>query len=127
MADDDLVVLKAFEMRLKAEGFVVTTTADPANVASMAQTERADLIILDVNFPSNGAMDWSGFSVVKWLKRFPEFERMPIILISASDAAQLKEHANAVGAIGLLQKPIRFEDLLRTIFDALGREFKSPL
>src|SRR5712671_5962784 len=70
VADDDPVVLKAFEMKLKAEGFAVSTTTNAASVASIAETAKVELIILDLHFPTGGTVEWSGFTVMQWLKRF---------------------------------------------------------
>src|SRR5579872_4820796 len=49
VVDDNAVVLKAFELKLTNSGFTVITMADGATVASTAELEKPDLIILDIN------------------------------------------------------------------------------
>ena len=120
VVDDNLVVLKAFEMKLKAAGFTVSTTPNAASVASIAEMAKVDIIILDVNFPVVGNMDWSGFTVMQWLKRFPELGNIPVIMISGSEQAQHREKALAAGAIAYFQKPVQYSELLATILQALG-------
>lgn len=120
VVDDNPVVLKAFELKLKADGFVVTTSTDSASVASTAEQAKAELIVLDVNFPPGGAMDWTGFTVMQWLNRFPELAKLPIILISGSDSAEYKEKALAAGAVAFFQKPVVYQEILDVILKTLG-------
>lgn len=120
VVDDNPVVLKAFELKLKSDGFVVTTIANSAAVASAAEQAQAELIILDINFPAGSAMEWNGFTAMQWLRRFPELTKIPVILISGNDAAEYKAKALAAGAAGFFQKPVVYKDILTAIFKALG-------
>jgi CheY-like chemotaxis protein len=120
IVDDNPVVLKAFELKLKSDGFAVTTTVNGAAVASSAEQAQAELIVLDVNFPPGGAMEWNGFTVIQWLNRFPELARVPVILISGSEAAEYKEKALAAGAVAFFQKPVVYKEILEVILKTLG-------
>ena len=115
VVDDNPVVLKAFELKLKASGFEVTTTPNGANVASAAEEARAELIILDINFPPSGAMQWSGFTIMQWVRRFPELARIPVILITGSDGSAFKDKCLAAGAIAFFQKPVDYQELLAVL------------
>jgi CheY-like chemotaxis protein len=115
VVDDNPVVLKAFELKLKADGFLVTTITNSAAVASTAEQNQTELIILDINFPPGGAMEWNGFTVMQWLGRFPELTRIPVILISGSDAAEYRDKALAAGAVGFFQKPVVYKEILEAI------------
>ena len=120
VVDDNPVVLKAFEMKLKAEGFAVSTTPNAASVAGLAETAKVNVIILDINFPAQGHMEWSGFTVMQWLKRFPELGDIPVIMITGSESAQYREEALAAGAVAFFQKPVKYSELLAAILQALG-------
>src|SRR6185437_3380989 len=75
VVDDNPIVLKAFELKLKANGFEVITASDGSSVVGMAGQQNPDLIILDVNFApghGTGGAQWSGLSIVQWLARFQE-------------------------------------------------------
>jgi CheY-like chemotaxis protein len=122
IVDDNAVVLKAFELKLKSDGFEVTTTSNSASVASTVEQSQAELIVLDVNFPSGGAMEWNGFTVMQWLHRFPELARVPVILISGSEAAEYKEKALAAGAVAFFQKPVPYKEILEVILKTLGKK-----
>jgi CheY-like chemotaxis protein len=120
IVDDNPVVLKAFELKLKSDGFVVSTTSNSAAVASTAEQAQAELIVLDVNFPPGAAMEWNGFTVMQWLNRFPELARVPVIVISGSEAAEYKAKALAAGAIAYFQKPVVYKEILEVILKTLG-------
>jgi two-component system KDP operon response regulator KdpE len=120
VVDDSAVVLKAFELKLKASGFSVTTTSSAAAVASSAEAAQAALIILDINFPSSSGPEWSGFTVMQWLRRFPELANIPVILISGEDRDTHKEKALAEGAVAFFQKPVNYRELLAVILRALN-------
>ena len=91
VADDNAVVLKAFQLKLEAAGFVVIPVADGGAVATTAAEERPDLIVLDVNFPpSGGGMEWNGLSIMQWLDRFLEGLGIPIIIVTGEDPARCK-------------------------------------
>jgi CheY-like chemotaxis protein len=126
VVDDNPVVLKAFELKLKSDGFIVTTTTNSAAVASTAEQTRAELVVLDINFPAGGAMEWSGFTVMQWLHHFPEMAGLPVILISGSDSAEYKEKALAGGAVAFFQKPVVYQEILETILKALGSTEPKP-
>jgi CheY-like chemotaxis protein len=121
VVDDNPVVLKAFKLKLQAAGFIVSTTADGATVASEAEQANADLIILDINFSGGGgSVHWNGFTVMQWLRRFPHLAKIPVIVITGGDAAKSREKAMAAGAVAFFEKPVDFKELLGAMLPALG-------
>ena len=119
VVDDNAVVLKAFEVKLKAAGFEVATTSNGNTVLSTAEATRAELLILDVRLDSGTGVQWNGFTILQWLRRFPEMARVPVILISGSDSAELREKSLAAGAMAFFQKPVDFSELLAAIVRCL--------
>lgn len=121
VVDDDPVVLKAFELKLQANGFTVFTATDAATVAGTAQKVKPELILLDINFPATStSMEWSGLTAIQWLRRFPELAAIPVIVISSSESIVWKDKAMRSGAIGFFQKPVAFKELLNAMLQALG-------
>jgi CheY-like chemotaxis protein len=121
VVDDNAVVLKAFDMKLRASGFSVFTTPNASAVASYAEQAKIELILLDINFAhGGGAMDWSGFTVMQWLRRFPELAAIPVIMVSSAESAKYKDKALAAGAAAYFQKPVDYAQLLATILQCLG-------
>lgn len=121
VVDDNAVVLKAFELKLKADGFEVTTITNSASVASTAEQAHAELIVLDINFPSGATVEWNGFTAIQWLRRFPELQHIPVILMSGSEAAEYKDKALAAGAVAFFQKPVPYQEILGVILKTLGQ------
>jgi len=126
VADDDPVMLKAFEMKLKAEGFAVSTTTNAASVAGIAETAKVEVIILDLHFPTGGTVEWSGFTVMQWLKRFSKLANIPVIVMTGSDSAQHRAQALTAGAVAFFHKPVKYSELLAAILQALGPVPEGP-
>jgi len=120
VVDDNPVVLKAFELKLRANGFEVVTISNAANVVGVAEKAAAELIILDINFPSTGGLDWSGYTIMQWLRRFPALTGIPVILISGEDAKNHKAKSLAEGAVAFFEKPVSYPELLSAALRALG-------
>lgn len=119
VVDDNPIVLKVFELKLKASGFAVTTTQNAAGVASIAEASGAELVILDINFPAVVGSDWSGFTVLQWLRRFPELANLPVILMSGDGSENNRQKSLAEGAVAFFQKPVSYPELLATILRTL--------
>jgi two-component system OmpR family response regulator len=118
VVDDNPVVLKAFELKLKALGFQVITAIDGSNAVSTARHERPDLIVLDINFPpdvGSSGLQWNGFNIMQWMHRFQEAANIPVIIITSEDAAKYKDKAIAAGAVAFFQKPINHEEFLISV------------
>src|SRR5271165_3134842 len=113
VVDDNQVVLKAFELKLKTLGFKVLTSADGSAAVSTARQEKPDLIVLDINFPpdvGSSGLQWNGFTIMEWMHRFQEVAEIPVIIITSDDPAKYKARALASGAMAFFQKPINHEE-----------------
>jgi CheY-like chemotaxis protein len=124
VVDDNPVVLKAFELKLKALGFNVLTATDGSEAVSTARHERPDLIILDINFPpdiGSSGLQWDGFNIMQWMQRFQEAANIPVIIITGENPEKFKDRALAAGAVAFFQKPIQNEEFLVTVRRILGQ------
>lgn len=123
VADDSLVVLKAFEIKLQAAGYDTTTATDGSDALEKAKAVHPDLVIMDVNFPpdiSQGGIDWNGFKILEWMRHTGAAGLAPAIIITSDDIEQHRSQALAAGAVAVFQKPISVPDLLKTIEECLG-------
>lgn len=80
----------------------------------MIRRERPDLILLDIGLPAGG-----GFVVMERLKSFPDFEMVPVIVITARDASE-GEEAVELGARSFFSKPFKGDELVAEIRRVLG-------
>jgi two-component system, cell cycle response regulator DivK len=128
VVDDNPVVLKTFELKLKALGFKVITASDGASAVSLARQEKPDLIVLDINFPpdvGSSGLQWDGFNIMQWMQRFQEAANIPVIIITSGEPEKFKERALASGAVAFFQKPINNEEFLMAVRRILGQPAKS--
>jgi CheY-like chemotaxis protein len=124
VVDDNTVVLKTFVMKLGACGFEVITATEGAPAVSLARQARPDLVVLDINFPpdvGNSGLQWDGFNIMQWMRRFQEVSSIPIIIITSGDPASFKSKALANGAVAFFQKPIPYDEFLLAVGRAIGR------
>jgi CheY-like chemotaxis protein len=75
-----------------------------------ALTEHPDLILTDLNLP-----DMTAIEVITILKKIPFTSGIPIVVLTAETARQLKTKALKAGAAEYLLKPISPRDLLNVI------------
>jgi len=101
---------------LRHRGYEVREAADGEAGLEMATTTLPDLILLDVAMPG---MD--GFEVCQALRKDARTRDVPIILFTASVVGELAERARAVGATGVLEKPVDPHDVAGEIERLIGR------
>ena len=117
IVDDDRDLLQGMNIWLKSQGYKVVFAVDATSAITMAQSEKPDLIILDISLPAGG-----GYHVMKSLKSALPLAYIPIIVITAGDASINRERALTGGAEAFFQKPFDNNDLLSAIKKALDRE-----
>lgn len=71
---------------------------------------RPGIILLDLNLPGT-----DGRSVLHAIKSTPELQKIPVIVLTTSNAEQDIEQCYAAGANSYVQKPVDFEGFIRAI------------
>src|SRR5215472_3083637 len=70
VVDDDPVILKTADMKLRAAGYDVRTVADCSEAIAAVAEYKPKLLLLDVNFPpeglNGGTTAWDGFKLMGW-------------------------------------------------------------
>jgi CheY-like chemotaxis protein len=124
--DDNEVILKTLSFKLKGSGYDVLTASEGSAGVNAARTQKPDLILLDISFPTDVAsVPWDGFTLMEWLNRVNLSSKIPIIIITGGDPTKYKERALAAGAVAFFRKPIEHEDLLRAIRETLGETIEE--
>jgi len=109
--DDNIFIV---HRRLSRWGHTVLIARDGREGVAMAQSERPDLIVMDLSLP---AVD--GWTATRILKSSPETRKIPILALTAHAMAGDREKALAAGCDDFATKPVEFEGL-RAKIDALG-------
>ena len=118
VADDDKVVLKVVCRLLERAGHTVIPVGDGVSACTAAETARPDLAIVDLLLPKR-----DGFAVLMRLRAQPETRDLPLFLLTSELRSAHEATALALGAQGLLSKPVKSEDIL----EALSRAADAPV
>lgn len=110
MVEDDAKVSLALGIRLKSMGYEVYTAADAVSAVSQARKCSPDVILIDINLPGG-----DGFVVAQRLKTLVQTSATPVIFITASKKAGLKERAKELGAVAFLEKPFTATEMADAI------------
>lgn len=108
VADDEKNFRDSIQKVLEREGYEVEAVDSVDSALQRLSVRRFNLIISDVRMPGK-----SGIDLLKELA-----ERgcvVPVLLVSAYADSETEIAAKAMGAIGLLHKPLRRRDLIECV------------
>jgi two-component system cell cycle response regulator len=115
LVDDDDTFLLTIGLRLKSMGYTVCTAKDAVSAISAVRKNNPDVVVLDVSLPAG-----DGFLVADRLRNLIGSATTPIIFVTASEKAELRERAMKLGAVEFLQKPFDATTLADAIESALS-------
>jgi len=81
IVDDDIDVIAVVKAILNKEGFEVVSANDKIEGIKKAWAEKPDMAILDVMMTTH----FEGFEMAKELSENPEFNNMPVMMLSSID------------------------------------------
>lgn len=110
IVDDDPDLAALLRTKLELRGIEVRVALDGPLALQEAQRFRPDLIILDIMFPAGG-----GLTVLQRLKLSVFTNTKPIVVVTASDEAAIKEKALHLGVAAYIHKPFDTERLIADI------------
>jgi two-component system, OmpR family, copper resistance phosphate regulon response regulator CusR len=108
IAEDEERLAAFLEKGLKRKGFTTAIAADGQQVIAIAQTQKVDLLLLDLGLP---LLD--GMAVLQELRS--RGEQFPIVVVTARTDEQEKQAALQAGANEFIEKPFRFAELLGVV------------
>lgn len=118
VVDDDVQLLRALRITLRAAGHDVDTAADGRTALQRAAAVHPDVIVLDLGLP-----DLDGTEVLAGLR--PWFTG-PVLVLSARADSQDKVLALDAGADDYVTKPFDMNELLARLRAALRRGAGEP-
>lgn len=99
-------------------GHIAIEARDGVEGVILALSERPDLILLDLMMPTA-----SGDSALSFMRGTPNLSDIPIIVVSAHP--DVEQIATQLGANGWLAKPVRYDELRRSINHILSQTSAS--
>jgi len=115
VVDDEMEIVRAVTMRLKAAGYEVIAAHDGMMATQLAIRESPDLVIMDLGMPCG-----DGHIVMQRLLDNVETMSTPVIVLTARTADADRKQAAAHRAAGYLTKPFQATDLLQCVSRALA-------
>jgi two-component system, OmpR family, alkaline phosphatase synthesis response regulator PhoP len=116
IVEDDRSIALSLEYFLCQEGFQVAVVDDGKDVLPSLEGRRPDVILLDVMLPSH-----DGFELCQMIRARPEWETIPIIIVSAKGRDVDIEKGFSMGATDYIIKPFGLRALVDTV-----RQYSHP-
>jgi two-component system, cell cycle response regulator DivK len=110
LVEDNEMNRDMLSRRLERRGFQIVMALDGAEGVSMAESEKPDLILMDMSLPV-----LSGWDATRSIKSNPETQRIPVIALTAHAMETDKQRALEAGCDDYDTKPINLSVLLEKI------------
>ncbi|WP_420860671.1 response regulator transcription factor [Algirhabdus cladophorae] len=110
MIEDEPNILEAVRFILSRDGWRVLSHANGADAMDVIEDRRPDLLILDVMLPNR-----SGYEILKDLRSQPDFEALPVLMLTARGQSKDREIAAAAGASHFMTKPFSNAEVLDVV------------
>jgi two-component system alkaline phosphatase synthesis response regulator PhoP/two-component system response regulator VicR len=107
VCDDERHIVRLIQVNLERQGYQVVTAFDGKEGLEKIQSEKPNLVVLDVMMPY---MD--GFEVLKSIRREPETENLPVIMLTAKAQDKDVFEGYHYGADMYLTKPFNPMELV---------------
>jgi len=116
IVDDEKDIVDLIAYNLKKEGFSVIEALDGEQALKHIETGRPDLVILDLMLPGVAGLD-----VCKWIRKRPETEGLPVIMLTAKGDTLDKILGLEMGADDYITKPFHVRELIARVRAVLRR------
>ena len=116
LVEDDPALAELLEFRFRAEGYLVTVTADGDDALMLAAEDAPDLVVLDWMVEGT-----SGIEVCRRLRRDKKTAHVPIVMLTARGAEDDMIRGLETGADDYLTKPFSPRELLARVAAIMRR------
>ena len=117
LVEDNPVNRRLAEFLLRSQGYQVCQATTAQEAFEMLQTERPDLIVMDIQLPG---MD--GLEITRKLKEKPATADIPVIAVTSYAMKGDREKALAAGCVGYVTKPIDKKIFIDEVAAHLGNK-----
>ncbi len=117
VVDDDRASCELLGEILSGEGWNCRTAQTPSDALSLAESERFDLVISDINLEA----DMSGLDLLERLR-----DRSPVILVTGFGSLESAVQATREGAWDFISKPFKVDEIIKTTRRALEQSKPKP-
>jgi DNA-binding response OmpR family regulator len=114
IVEDEPDTAEMFGEMMRLSGYNVIKTYGGTTAIGLITREKPDAVVLDLMMP-----DLSGLEVLRFMRRDPRLERIPVIVVSAKSLPSDIKIGLDAGASVYLTKPVAFLDLKRAVEDTI--------
>jgi two-component system OmpR family response regulator len=100
---------------MRISGYEVVKYFSSTSALDNLRQEKPAAVILDVMMP-----DYSGLELLRLMRRLPEFQSLPVIVVSALYFTTDIEAGFAAGATLYLTKPVSYVDLKQAVLQVIS-------
>jgi len=115
IVEDEPAVADLLEDMLRVDPYQVIKIHSSTGALSVIQAERPDVVLLDIMMP-----DVSGLEVLHFMRREPDLQGIPVVIVSAKTLPDDIRIGLEAGAAAYLTKPVDVVTLRRTVAGVLG-------
>ena len=121
VVDDSDSIRKLLEVTLKTRGFMVVSASDGQEALETLEryTERDSVgfnaVVLDINMPR-----LDGLSLLTTVRARPEWQTLPILMLTTEGRDEDRERALALGATDYMVKPFKPSELVMRVMALLA-------
>jgi two-component system, cell cycle response regulator DivK len=110
IVEDNVENRDSLSRRLQRRGYEVLMAEDGKVGLAMAQAEKPDLVLMDMNMP-----ELDGWEATRQLKAAADTQGLPVIALTAHAMSGDRDRAIGVGCADYHTKPVDFPKLLAQI------------
>lgn len=117
LAVDDSVVMQELIKKVLSPDYRVLVSDSAVDALSLLSQEKISLLLLDVSMP-----EIDGLEFCRTIRSLPQFQTLPIIMLTARDRAFDKVQGRLAGASEYLTKPFDAAQLRQAIQRFIGTD-----
>lgn len=107
VVDDESFIINLLVNGLTEEGFEVITANNGFEAILAVEEQQPDIVITDIMMPR-----LTGMEFLKALKNNPATAKVPVLLISAMDQADIVQQGLEMGAVDYITKPFKINEII---------------
>lgn len=115
IVEDEEDAAELFAEMMRVGGFRVLKTSSSPTAVTMMNSEKPDLVLLDIMMP-----EVSGLDILRQMRRDPALARIPVVVISARSMPTDIKNSMEAGASTYLTKPVGYLELKEAVERALA-------
>ncbi len=116
IVDDSNFLRQLLRRALEEKQYIVVEARDGYDgIEVLKQNHDIKLICCDINMPR-----LDGLSMCKMVKEMPEYQHIPILIVTTEASAEIKAEGKKIGVLGWVTKPFDAQKLQAAVEQLLG-------